>query len=504
MSKYINGREALGYVDRVIGDVRKTLANAIDAVESADARSGEVRRLQVEAYSKLATIRLDLLNEGTSVDQLDAAERKARKLLAKHETYLEEEQQDLVARASDVEKLEDAREALAVKLDASVETYEARVAEIKQDLGTDKAYQALEREAEEAAAVSARAEQKLELAKADRIEKGEPYDGDILFSYLWKRKFRTPDYEGGGITKMLDNWVAKLIGYDRAYLNYARLTELPERLAEHVERVEEDEEAAQERLVLAEQTALTEGGAETLRAAADDLREQLTLADQKIEAAEEAHMAAAARHEAMLSGETGPAKQARQVLEDALRSLGFPDLKLLAAETLNLDDDRLVDRLVKLRSEEMSYDLEKDRLHRAPSGIKRDLKSLETLRSGFKRARMDSPYASFKAAAMDSVLSGLLRGGMDVNRALRSLSKSMRRREPRTDPGFGGRRRQDTLGLPEILGDVAWEVLKQGGRSGGWGARQSRGRGPRIKIPKSRSPRRSGKRRGGFKTGGGF
>ena len=55
---------------------------------------------------------------------------------------------------------------------------------------------------------------------------------------------------------MLDGWVARLIKFDRARLNYARLTELPERLAEHVDQVKTEQIDAQEKLETAEQKRL--------------------------------------------------------------------------------------------------------------------------------------------------------------------------------------------------------------------------------------------------------
>ncbi len=37
--------------------------------------------------------------------------------------------------------------------------------------------------------------------------------------YLWKRRFLTPDYTGGGLTRTLDGWVAKLINFADARSN---------------------------------------------------------------------------------------------------------------------------------------------------------------------------------------------------------------------------------------------------------------------------------------------
>ena len=53
--------------------------------------------------------------------------------------------------------------------------------------------------------------------------------------YLWQRRYLTPDYAAGVITRMLDGRVARLIGYGDARSNYFMLTELPLRLRQHAD-----------------------------------------------------------------------------------------------------------------------------------------------------------------------------------------------------------------------------------------------------------------------------
>ncbi len=503
---YLGGREALAEMDREIGTLRRTLSDALEDAEASDSRQAELRQQQAEAYRSLAKIRLDVVAAGISLDDLDGAERKARELLEHHEEYTEQQQDKVDECAAEISKLESERQKVAVALDAAVEAYEMRVAEIEAELEIDGDYLALADRLEEASAIVARSEQKLELARDDRKKKGAPYDDDPLFSYLWKRGFRTTDYRGGGITKLLDGWVARLIRFDRARLNYARLTELPERLAEHVQRVKEEQAEAQTNLEAAEHSALENGGAVDLETAANERRTELAKLDAQIEGAEDAHMAAVAAHEEIRRGGKGPAAEAREILEAALKKASFPDLRLLAAETIELEDDRIVDLLVKLRAEQMSLELDEKDVHARPALVKDDLKTLERLRSEFKQARYDSPYASFKASAIERVLSGVASGQLDVSRALRMLRKALVQRQPRTPRDFGGRRRNDTLGLPDVVGDVLFEVIKQSTR-GGWSggrARPIKRRSPRIKSGKSSSKKRSGKKGGGFKTTGGF
>ncbi|MEO0720896.1 MAG: hypothetical protein AAFY43_01970 [Pseudomonadota bacterium] len=510
----LNGREALSRLDRSISDVRKALASAIEDAERAQTRRAEVRDGQVEAYRALAGIRLDLA-ASLDVSELDALHLKARDLIDDHQAYIARSASALEAAADTLEALEEKRRSLNEDRASALDRYESKVATVEQALESDEAYGGLRAAAEHAATVAARAEQKLAVAKEDRNVKGEPYREDPLFSYLWKRGFRTPDYKAGPITRMLDHWVARLSDYDTAYLNYDRLTELPERLAEHLERVEAAEVDALEALEAAEKDALATAGAPKMQAEADRLQAEIEATDAEIFAAEERHRALADDHDAALAAEAGPAFQARRLLEDGLRAASFPNLRVLAAETLALNDDELIDRLVKLRAEEMSLDLEGKRSRELPARHKTDLMALESLRRKFKGARFDTAYARFKKSAIDRAIVDIIRGSGGVDSVFRTLSRSVRRQEPKASRGFGGRSRSDTLGLPVGVGDILWEIAKEAGRQSGgrgspWGGgmspprrRTRRSSWPDIKIGGGGGGggRRGG---GGFKTGGGF
>lgn len=524
MSNHLNGRDALALLDNHLSRLRQSMAAAISDADGVEARRGTIQREQAAAYGALAAMRLDLMQAGGDGAEFGKLEAAARALTERHAAFVAAEKAALEAAETALGALEAKRTQLAARHDGAVETYEARVAETEANLKGSAAYAALVEAAEEARAVTQRAGQKLELARTDRTEKGAPYEQDALFSYLWKRKFRSPDYKAGGIIRMLDGWVAKLCRYDQAFLNYQRLTELPDRIAEHAGFVAGLEEKAEAALVEAEERAMREAGVDALKAEADRLKAEISACDEEIAAAEEAHRAMAQRHEAALKEEAGPAVEARELLAAELRKASFPDLRVLAAETVELEDDRLVDALVRLRAEEMSLDLDAGKRLVRPGVLREDLARMEALRRQFKEARFDSPYALMSRAAFDEMMSNLMKGDMDVRDTLRGLSRSVRRAEPQAHPDFGGRSRQDTIGLPDImggviggiLGEVLEEVIKETTRgSGGYGS------GPIFPGPPKRSSRSSssggrsfpsgggrsgggGRRGGGFKTGGGF
>ncbi|MEZ5955219.1 MAG: hypothetical protein R3C13_13055 [Hyphomonas sp.] len=513
----IPGLEALSRIDMSIADMRRMVADAISSADSATARAAEVRGAQVAHYKELAEIRLDVVADGVAQGRLDGLHSQARKLLDEHADYVKREGEALDAAARKIKELEDKRAGLAAEHQAAVEAYESRVAEVEAMLKADAAYMALAEVSETAAAVAARAHQKLGVAQADLEEKGKPYKEDKLFSYLWKRKFRTPEYKAGPFIRFMDGWVASIVKYDNAWMNFQRLSQLPEWLEEHAKEQDEKAAAALQALEDAEEDALENAGANALRAKADELLASIRAADQAIDAAEAEHGEIAARHAAALEEEAGPAREALRLLENGLRKESFQDLRTLAAETIDLRDDRIVDALVKLRTEEMSLELETERLSGLPERLRGDLTKLEDLRRRFKAARLDSAYTVVASAAVDEALSGVVSGRIGSDRAFDYISRAVRRIEPQAEPGFGGTRRSQTIGLPPVLGDVIWEIAKEAGRSGG-----SRGggisfptsrsgttrRSPRINFPSGGGGSRGGgggrRGGGGFKTGGGF
>lgn len=514
MSYRITGREALSLLDSSLLRLRKKMSDAIAAHDSLETREAEVRGEQVDAYRELAEMRIDALEAGET-GELDRLHTRALKLLGDHTDLVARDADALAAAEQEISELETARTEAAQLRDQAIEAYEDIVATVADRLREDPSYKALVKANDDAEAIAARADQKLAVAIDEREQKGEPYLSDPLFSYLWNRKFRTPDYEAGHITRMLDGWVARLCKYDDAYQNFRRLNDIPAWLETHAQAQREKAKQSLATLEAAEAAALDDAGATSAQDEVDKLQAQVADIDTKIERAEDDHIALVNAHEQLLAGEDGPAKEARRLLEQGLRNMSFGDLRQLAAETVSDEDDELVDELVKLRTEELSLEVEAERVDELPKRLKAELGAVELLRRKFKSARMDSEYAFFKPAIIEDTLAGLSMGSLSVDSAFRRLRSAVKRREPRTRQGFGGARRSQTLGLPEVLGDVAWEVLREvsrhkGGRGGFPDLRGGSSRGRRTSFPtrrRSSSPRRSSRgarKRGGFKTGGGF
>ena len=500
MSKWISGRDALEHLDRRLGRLRKRLNDAIQTADSIDGRLAEIQTHRVGALQRLADMRLDVIQHADFAD-LDRLHQQALELLQSHSAYIEDERQSIEAASDKISDLESERAELTRQHETLEAEIEAKLAEIEARLKEDVSYRNLVKAFEDAAAIADRADQKLAVAIDEREEKSEAYLSDPLFSYLWERGFGTTEYKGGGLFKMLDRWVAKLCKFDAARPNFARLNDITDWLAEHSNDTRAAAELAKTTLEAAEREAIEEAGIPADEAHTDGLRADIAAVDENIVSAETRHSALTEQHAKTLIGEEGPAKQARRLLERGLQNMSIPDLRQLAAETVTLDDDEIVDDLVELRTEEMSLELETERVSDAPTRLGEELGAFEALRRRFKEARFDSDSALIKIALFDDALENLGSGRLSVSKALKQIHQSVRRKDGRTRRGFGGRRSGNDFEVYDVIGILAEEALRHGMRGGrrrgGFGGFPTRGRG---------TSRRSGsrKRGGGFKTGGGF
>jgi hypothetical protein len=516
------GREALHRLDQLVERARGDFDAAVRSVDGVESRRARLAQLKAEGYAELARLQLDRVRHAADAEALGEAERKARALLDEHAAFLAGLEPELEAAEAQLAEAEARRRAAEAALDEALAAYETQVAATEARLVSDPPYQGLLARLEEARAVVVRAAQKQEVALADREAKGAPYMDDPLFRYLWERRFRTPAYKAKGLTRSLDGWVAKVCGYDAAHLNYARLIELPDRLAEHAARMKLEAAEAEAAIERYEAAALEADGAARLGAAVADARAALKAADEALAAAEARRAELRRRQEEAARGDAGPLETARTLIETALAATSFPDLKVLASQTTTLDDDQIVEALIKLRTEELQTEVAARSAATAPASRRISAEALEVARRRFREAGLDSPYVALGRAAFEAAIEawGLGRSA-DGEKLYRALAATVRQAPHRDDSYFGGRRRRDVIGVPDDVGDIAGliigEVVREalrsgtrgrwgggwsggGSRPGGWsggGQAGSRGGGGGFRT----SGRKGG---GGFKTRGRF
>lgn len=498
MGQWISGRDALMEMDTVITRLRGKLTDALTTTDTIEARLSEIQSEQIGAFRQLAHLRLDLLKADDLAD-LDSLHQKAENLLAQHADYVARERASVEAASQDIAAMEISRAEAAQLHERIRDEIQDLLQTVENQLKNELKYKQDVEAFETQKAISERAHQKLIVAQQERDEKSQLYLNDPLFSYLWQRQFGTPDYTGSGVTRWLDGWVARLCKYQESRPNFTRLNEIPDWLSTHAEHTEAEADAAKRALEEAERAALDAAGVQDKRAEADAVFARIASIDTNMRAAETRHAVLAEQHANAQQGADGPAEEARKLLESGLRRMSFPDLRQLAAETVTLDDDKIVDRLIKLRTEEMSLELEDTQVGDAPKRLQSRLNALEGFRRSFKQARYDRDHARLKGPVLDDVLYRLNTGQIDVKKALKQVKRSVRYEERQVRKGFGGWRDEDNSELFDILETVAEEAIRHGMRSSGYKFPKH----VKKKYGRSRSKRTS-RRGGGFKTGGGF
>ncbi|MDP3316786.1 MAG: hypothetical protein Q8M47_12080, partial [Devosia sp.] len=240
----LSGPEALKSMDDALRDIRREE----DEIAKRLARSAELvtkfRETESELFRQLAGVRLDPATQQELGERLTQAELKARSMLDRHGS-------ELSAAEDGLRELD--RQIAGLATERSEKTSVASVAEtelqaiadrVSAEASRDPVYAQKRHAAEELAAVAAESLRKTEQAETDKDQKGKPYRDDPLFMYLWERGFGTRNYRQTNLIQTLDAWVARLVDFPKARVNFAMLNEIPMRLREHAERQEQIAEAA--------------------------------------------------------------------------------------------------------------------------------------------------------------------------------------------------------------------------------------------------------------------
>lgn len=428
-------------IDGGLEDLTGQEAALAGHLRSAVATLGELRGEQAKAYRGLAALRLDDIESGALAQSLDAAERraieglkasaKARKML---ETKIRQGRKNLASFLQRIDKQGDVIETAGQELDEAE-------AKLQSALARDKAYRDQAAATEEAVRVADEANRKTELAEGDRVEKGKPYEADPFFMYLWSRGFGTSEYRHWGIIKTLDQWVARLCGYQTARLNYSMLLEIPERLRAHTQRVGKTADTAIDALAAMEQSARDEAGVSALEKNLEIHRTSLSKLGESRQTATDG-LAVLERELARF--DRGEDENTVAALDELAQELQQDTLRRLQHEAMltpDLRDDTLVEQIASLdfRIQEAEEDVAVRQESLRVLAQRRA--ELEEVRTEFRDKRYHTSDFEFDDhGALEALLGGLLRGAVTGSHYWSEVQRSSRRRrKPRSNTDFGSR-----------------------------------------------------------------
>ena len=501
-----SGRKTLSNIDQTLQTIRNEVVRLDSQLKQLTESLTAGKRHRLALIKDIAAVRLDEIESGSLAAGLTAADESAMAILQQREQALAALNTQIATNDAAIGEAEHQRSILLETVNATSQEIVDVEASVQSNLQQDELYMAQFKRASEAQSISDEAERKVDQAHADMAEKAEPYQQDELFMYLWERAYGTTEYKGGLFARFMDSWVARIIKYEPARINYWNLTEIPQRLTEHADRVAEAADEEHMALQQLELSALDAAGHNDLNARLEQLRSELDQHDDDLEESESTLNAKLEERASYVAGEDEYLQSALSRLTRALDHQDLAEVNRYVLATHSPTDDKLVLELQSLddRMEQVTGDLsDVRRLHDNKLGR---LKELESVRRNFKNSRYDDVRSGFgNETLLATVLGQFLQGVVSGADLWRTLQRHQQYRNVGSIPDFGS----DGLGgLGDLLGGGSLGGVA-GGRPGKrrrprarrrstWNWPQPRGGGGGFRIP------RGGGGGGGFKTGGGF
>lgn len=498
----LTGPQALSSLNEALKDIRSEENDIAARVNRLTARLAKMREEETADYASLAQLRLDDIAGKEITATLNKGEKRARALLSTHSTKVEKLADKITTLEEILDTHEAKRETSAKKLGTVSDKLDKLTDTVSDQILKNDKIAAQRAVAEGAGNKAERAFEKTGLAEQDRAEKGDPYRADPLFMYLWTRNYASSKYEAGNITRMLDNWIARKVGYIDARANYAMLNEIPDRLSEHAERLKNLANEAFEKLYDLERQIIDAAGGKKLRNDMAALRGEIAKIDETLFNAEESRALLVTARTDLVEGQDPAYSEAIEILVASLRAEPIRELYKLAAETPTPDDEKIVAKLDELnrRERDEQAQAKEDRARLDVLGQRR--KELEDIQWEFKQKHFDDPTSGFsRNDLVEDLLTEFLRGAISAGSYWDSWNSSQSWKK-RKRPRLGG-----AIGFPSDIEDI-WQAPTDKSRT-----RSPWTRGPVSTGSMSGRSRSSGKSNGrgkgsrkhkGFRTGGGF
>ena len=487
------GTTALRNIDSSLQTLRNDAVRLDQQLSQLTGSLAGNQRRRLELVRDIARVRLSEIEQGELPGMLTAADHDAAEILQQRDSALHQLEQridDINARIADLEQQRESILAESNDVSQQLVDLEQRVQE---QLKSDQRYLVQFDTVTQAESVALEASEKVEQAQADMAEKARPYQADPLFMYLWERGWGTTQYKAGFFSRFMDGWVARVIKYEPARVNYWNLMEIPQRLGQHADHVARIADEALMALQQLELDALAAAGAKEIEQRLESLQADMDQLDDQLEGQEQSLDESLQARARFASGEDDYIQRSVNRLVQALEHQGLDAVHRYVRDTHSPTDDGLVFELqgIDRNLEDLQEDLQDvRRLH--DNKLSR-LRELERVRRDFKDSRFDDLRSGFEnQSLLASALAEFLQGVVSGADLWRVIKRNQRYRDVGSIPDFGS----GGFGGDDVFG----KTRRRSHRRSSWNMPKPRRGGGGFKMP--RSSGRSGG--GGFRTGGGF
>jgi hypothetical protein len=494
----ISGRQTLGSIELAMQKVREKIEKVDLEVGGSAAKILSLQQKMVGDYQELAKLRVDLLATGKAGKILDETTSTVKQLLQKRADSLSLIEQDLASTGNQIQKFEEKRKQQADVVDQAADAVDKAEKKTQERLKADPSYKAQLDAVHELERTVRHAEHKAEQREKELEKKGEPYRKDKLFMYLWNRKYSLPGYKAHGITRMLDRWVASIIRYPDARLNYTKLQEIPLRLRQHADEMKDKLEKEFAALKELDEKGKADDNIPLLEKKLHEEEAKLRKIDNEIEASEKIQSGQEKKKTAFTTGDDEDYRKAIEFTGSRLQQKDLDRLRSEAQATPYPEDDLIINRIFDNEREEEETRNATEEFKKSRQRHEEKLHELEQLRADFKHNRYDGAGTGFSNPSMIAVmLDNLLNGALSRDGFWRVLEQQRRRIPRHSNPTFGsGGFGQGTIwgkgrGFPGNFGGGGFSFPR---RPGGGG----------FRFPGGGGGGGSSSGGGSFRTGGGF
>ncbi len=405
----VSGLAVVQEMDQRLADAQREASAAQTEADRLAAQRDGLRAEEAEALRDLARLRLLELADGRqALDALDAAGAQVRASLQRRAAELETAQRAVLDARDALVAAEARRDAESARRRAAEEAEAAALRAADAKAAEDAPFRALSTAAEDAERIAQLAEQKAGFAERDFEEKGRPYRADPLFAYLWDRGYGTARYRAFPLVRAIDDWVARLIGFEPARRSYQLLSDLPGHMRAHAQRMRAAADEAV-RAMLDRRRAIAGLPQADNRPPVDALE----TAEDEVNAAQAALAAAEAKRSALAAGEDADSQSAIRALEAAIGARSLRTLREEAARTPTRDDDAIVARLEIAAAERARLERALTEAQAQAEGARRRFAEMQALRSDMRSRGVERSEWGFASGALvGALLSEVLRGAL--------------------------------------------------------------------------------------------
>ncbi len=390
-------QDILAALEDFIAQLQGELAQHTQLRDEADGRIEVLLTEKGDAMAELSQHYLPDLSPPSVAATFREVRDDVQKCVQRRDRRIEQLRGKLTALGERVAELESVLAESTKALNEAVAVRERLEREVSQSLEGDEQFRELSTRVLQSEQELVTFERRVVEARLEAEEKLPAYKASRLFQHLHRRGFGTPAYRRRGLSRWLDRWIARKIGYARASKSFDFLNSVPDLMQSEVERRQVSLTEAVEALEKIEMEHWRRHGLDEATERGDRLGDARDALATSLEPLLEQRQKLSAELSSAEDTQGDFYQQAIDRLKKHLDSLAGGVLQRQAERTPEAADDRIVADISWLRDEV-------DKMHEQQRNASREIRAAQQHVEGmqyvlgrFRQSEFDSQRSRFAA-----------------------------------------------------------------------------------------------------------